>query len=240
MRYETKCWGNNDRGVSFKFGQEIVTNFLRQNDFDLVCRAHQVVEDGYEFFAKRQLVTIFSAPNYCGEFDNAGAMMSVNEQLMCHFHVIKPVKKKLKYTYSSRVLLESSGTNPQNIQDKSSSKVDGRVEEKQKGKEGAKQKIQEKQQKQQQAEANKSSKEQKENKKEEAKKQNQEKKHKHKENRNGESKGNTAQTEIHGKEQKHDKKEKGKDEQKQHSKPVQGLTGHQTDDELDKKQCVLS
>ena len=29
-------------------------------------------EDGYEFFAKRQLVTLFSAPNYCGEFDNAG------------------------------------------------------------------------------------------------------------------------------------------------------------------------
>ena len=32
----------------------------------------KVVEDGYEFFAKRQLVTLFSAPNYCGEFDNAG------------------------------------------------------------------------------------------------------------------------------------------------------------------------
>ena len=32
----------------------------------------QVVEDGYEFFAKRQLVTVFSAPNYCGEFDNSG------------------------------------------------------------------------------------------------------------------------------------------------------------------------
>lgn len=34
-------------------------------DMDLVCRAHQVVEDGYEFFAKRQLITLFSAPNYC-------------------------------------------------------------------------------------------------------------------------------------------------------------------------------
>jgi serine/threonine-protein phosphatase PP1 catalytic subunit len=47
----------------------------------------QVVEDGYEFFAKRQLVTIFSAPNYCGEFDNAGAMMSVDESLLCSFQV---------------------------------------------------------------------------------------------------------------------------------------------------------
>ena len=51
------------------------------------CLLLQVVEDGYEFFAKRQLVTLFSAPNYCGEFDNAGAMMSVDETLMCSFQV---------------------------------------------------------------------------------------------------------------------------------------------------------
>lgn len=44
-----------------------------------------MVEDGYEFFAKRRLVTLFSAPNYCGEFNNAGAMMSVDEGLMCSF-----------------------------------------------------------------------------------------------------------------------------------------------------------
>lgn len=57
---------------------------------DLICRAHQVVEDGYEFFSKRQLVTLFSAPNYCGEFDNAGAMMSVDESLLCSFQVSQP------------------------------------------------------------------------------------------------------------------------------------------------------
>ena len=51
--------------------------------------AAEVVEDGYEFFAKRQLVTLFSAPNYCGEFDNAGAMMSVDETLMCSFQILK-------------------------------------------------------------------------------------------------------------------------------------------------------
>lgn len=53
----------------------------------MVDATFQVVEDGYEFFAKRQLVTLFSAPNYCGEFDNAGAMMSVDETLMCSFQV---------------------------------------------------------------------------------------------------------------------------------------------------------
>lgn len=90
---DTMGWGENDRGVSFTFGAEVrhqailgnmyiatqfllqfqvVGKFLQKHEFDLICRAHQVVEDGYEFFAKRQLVTLFSAPNYCGEFDNAG------------------------------------------------------------------------------------------------------------------------------------------------------------------------
>lgn len=59
----------------------------------------KVVEDGYEFFAKRQLVTLFSAPNYCGEFDNAGGMMSVDETLMCSFQILKPSEKKAKYQY---------------------------------------------------------------------------------------------------------------------------------------------
>jgi serine/threonine-protein phosphatase PP1 catalytic subunit len=93
---EIQGWGENDRGVSFTFGPEIVSNFLRKHDLDLICRAHQVVEDGYEFFARRQLVTLFSAPNYCGEFDNAGAMMSVDESLMCSFQILKPAEKKQK------------------------------------------------------------------------------------------------------------------------------------------------
>jgi serine/threonine-protein phosphatase PP1 catalytic subunit len=55
-------WSENDRGVSFTFGPDVVSRFLQKHDMDLICRAHQVVEDGYEFFAKRQLVTLFSAP----------------------------------------------------------------------------------------------------------------------------------------------------------------------------------
>mmetsp|Transcript_117668 Transcript_117668/g.366580 ORF Transcript_117668/g.366580 Transcript_117668/m.366580 type:complete len:304 (-) Transcript_117668:85-996(-) len=87
-------WAENDRGVSFIFGPDVVSSFLSKHDLDVVCRAHQVVEDGYEFFAKRQLITLFSAPNYCGEFDNAGAMMSIDDTLMCSFKVLKPVKGK--------------------------------------------------------------------------------------------------------------------------------------------------
>lgn len=88
---ESQCngWGKNDRGVSVVFNEKVLSKFLQKNDMDLVCRAHQVVEEGYEFFGDRQLVTVFSAPNYCGEFDNAGAMMVVDENLMCSFKIIK-------------------------------------------------------------------------------------------------------------------------------------------------------
>ena len=77
-------WAENDRGVSYTFGADVVRRFLEKNDLDLIVRAHQVVKDGYEFFADRGLVTVFSAPNYCSEFDNCGAMMSVDENLQCN------------------------------------------------------------------------------------------------------------------------------------------------------------
>ena len=86
----TQGWAESERGVSYTFGSDVVSKFLEDHDFDLMVRAHQVVEDGYEFFAQRQLVTLFSAPNYCGEFDNSGAVMSVDASLMCSFHILKP------------------------------------------------------------------------------------------------------------------------------------------------------
>lgn len=50
----------------------------------------KVVENGYEFFGDKQLVTVFSAPNYCNQFDNSGALMHVDENLMCSFKILKP------------------------------------------------------------------------------------------------------------------------------------------------------
>jgi serine/threonine-protein phosphatase PP1 catalytic subunit len=88
---DVKGWGENDRGVSYTFGSDIVDSITSKLGIDLVCRGHQVVEDGYEFFAKRKLVTIFSACNYCGEFDNAGGLMSVKDDMMCSFQILQPV-----------------------------------------------------------------------------------------------------------------------------------------------------
>ncbi|RVX04257.1 Serine/threonine-protein phosphatase PP1 [Vitis vinifera] len=120
-------WGENDRGVSYTFGADKVTEFLQKHDLDLIAElirypgsvlcfnwcitgqfcvllhniALLVVEDGYEFFAKRQLVTIFSAPNYCGEFDNAGAMMIVDDTLTCSFQILKSTDKKGKLGFGN-------------------------------------------------------------------------------------------------------------------------------------------
>ena len=88
--------GPRTTAASRTFGADVVGKFLK-HDFDLIVRAHQVVEDGYEFFADRQLVTIFTAPNYCGEFDSAGAVMAVDESLMCSFRILKPADKKYAY-----------------------------------------------------------------------------------------------------------------------------------------------
>ncbi|GAB6026145.1 serine/threonine protein phosphatase Sds21, variant 2 [Chamberlinius hualienensis] len=86
---ELKGWAENDRGVSYTFDGNVVNDFLKKHNCSLIVRAHQVVEDGYEFFQKRKLVTLFSAPNYCGEFDNAGAIMTISTDLTCRFSVLQ-------------------------------------------------------------------------------------------------------------------------------------------------------
>ena len=81
---------NKERGISFCFSKEIVEEFTKINNLDLICRAHQVVEEGYQFFANMKLITIFTAPNYMNVFDNNGGVLYVNENLICSLHVLKP------------------------------------------------------------------------------------------------------------------------------------------------------
>mmetsp|Transcript_27347 Transcript_27347/g.84760 ORF Transcript_27347/g.84760 Transcript_27347/m.84760 type:complete len:295 (-) Transcript_27347:552-1436(-) len=85
---EISGYEESDRGVSYLFGEDIVGDFLDTVDMDLIVRAHQVMERGYAFFAQRQLVTLFSAPSYCGEFDNAAAVMTIDPQMRCSFTVL--------------------------------------------------------------------------------------------------------------------------------------------------------
>ena len=83
---------DSERGVSYTFNENVVQSYIKKFDIDLIARGHQVQEDGYEFFGGRKLVTVFSAANYGGEFDNDGAVMAVDETLMCSFKRIKTTK----------------------------------------------------------------------------------------------------------------------------------------------------
>ena len=52
----------------------MVEQFLCENELELIIRGSQIVEEGYEFSCSNKLVTIFSSPNYIGEFDNKASV----------------------------------------------------------------------------------------------------------------------------------------------------------------------
>ena len=106
---DAKDWAPNNRGISVLFNEKLIEKAIDELDIDLICRAHQVVENGYEFFAQRKLVTVFSAPNYCGEFDNHGAFMTVNKDLMCGFKVLQAeIKEGMMPARMSKEFMKSS------------------------------------------------------------------------------------------------------------------------------------
>lgn len=73
---------NEQRGPNITtFGPDRVKSFCRQNDIDVVIRAHQCVHHGYEYFAGGHLITVFSATNYCGKYENHGAMLEITDEL---------------------------------------------------------------------------------------------------------------------------------------------------------------
>ncbi|KAF8385320.1 gsp-4 [Pristionchus pacificus] len=91
-----KGWQANTRGASYVFGQDVVMGMCETLGIDLIARAHQVVQDGYEFFASRRLVTLFSAPHYCGQFDNHAATMRVDDEMRCTFVMYKATAKAVR------------------------------------------------------------------------------------------------------------------------------------------------
>lgn len=62
---EIEGWGLSPRGAGYLFGGDICTHFCQTNKVDLVARAHQLVMEGYKLMFNEQLVTVWSAPNYC-------------------------------------------------------------------------------------------------------------------------------------------------------------------------------
>jgi len=66
------------RGVGVAFGKDVTENFLKTNNLNLVIRSHEMKEEGYEVEHGGQLITIFSAPNYCDQMGNKGAFIRLD------------------------------------------------------------------------------------------------------------------------------------------------------------------
>lgn len=83
------------------FGPDRVTEFCKKNKLQLIIRAHECVMDGFERFAQGQLITLFSATNYCGTANNAGAILVVGRGLVVVPKLIHPIPPPLQSPDSS-------------------------------------------------------------------------------------------------------------------------------------------
>jgi diadenosine tetraphosphatase ApaH/serine/threonine PP2A family protein phosphatase len=68
----------NGRGCGFMFGNDATARFCEANHCEMVVRAHQMVQLGYLWDHDHRLLTVFSAPRYCGINDNLGAICIVH------------------------------------------------------------------------------------------------------------------------------------------------------------------
>lgn len=66
-------------GNIVKFGPDVVKTFLAQNKLIKIIWAHECVLDGFERFAGGDLITVFSATDYCGKHKNAGAILIITK-----------------------------------------------------------------------------------------------------------------------------------------------------------------
>eukprot|EP00249_Psilotum_nudum_P023897 c29021_g2_i2 orf=373-3453(+) len=73
------------------FGPDRVLEFCKNNDLQLIVRAHECVMDGFERFAQGHLITLFSATNYCGTANNAGAILVLGRDLIVVPKLIHPL-----------------------------------------------------------------------------------------------------------------------------------------------------
>lgn len=73
------------------FGPDRVRDFCEQNNLQVIIRAHECVMDGFERFAQGQLITLFSATNYCGTANNAGAILILGRDLTLYPKLIHPL-----------------------------------------------------------------------------------------------------------------------------------------------------
>mmetsp|Transcript_139660 Transcript_139660/g.243088 ORF Transcript_139660/g.243088 Transcript_139660/m.243088 type:complete len:353 (-) Transcript_139660:274-1332(-) len=88
---DKRGWSMSARGAGFMFGKDITEKFSYENGIKLICRAHELAMTGYKWTHSKRIVTVFSAPNYCGRIGNKGAVMEISESLNFKFRQFEGV-----------------------------------------------------------------------------------------------------------------------------------------------------
>ncbi|KAL0491299.1 serine/threonine-protein phosphatase catalytic subunit [Acrasis kona] len=89
-------WGLSPRGAGYLFGNDVVAQFNQTNKLDLICRAHQLVMEGYKYMFQDTLVTVWSAPNYCYRCGNVAAILELDEHLNRNFKVFEAAPQEAR------------------------------------------------------------------------------------------------------------------------------------------------
>ena len=85
-------WVINQRGAGYLFGQKETNKFCHENKIQLICRSHQIAMKGYQyFFNEEQIVTVWSAPNYCYRSGNDASVLKIDKNKNRQFVVFKAV-----------------------------------------------------------------------------------------------------------------------------------------------------
>ncbi|KAF2766303.1 Metallo-dependent phosphatase [Teratosphaeria nubilosa] len=89
---DVDTWAVSPRGAGWLFGDKVSTEFNHVNGLSLIARAHQLVNEGYKYhFASQDVVTVWSAPNYCYRCGNVASIMTLGEDLNPDFKIFSAV-----------------------------------------------------------------------------------------------------------------------------------------------------